>query len=123
MGGRGLHHVELHDLAEPGFSDPRRVSYLGLVSRPCCTRGGSALTHHPHVHMIVLGGGFSLDKARWVPCRPRFFLAVEELSALFRGLFLHKLRAAYRAGALQFFGKHSRLIDPRAFAAYLAPLW
>ena len=43
--------------------------------------------------------------------------------ALFRGLFLDKLRAAYRAGALQFFGKHARLIDPRAFAAYLAPLW
>ena len=69
------------------------------------------------------GGGFSLDGQRWVPCRPRFFLSVQVLSALFRGLFLHKLRAAYRAGALQFFGKHARLIDPRAFAAYLAPLW
>ena len=45
------------------------------------------------------------------------------LSALFRGLFLHKLRAAYRAGALQFFGKHTRLIDPEHFAAYLTPLW
>ncbi len=45
------------------------------------------------------------------------------LSALFRGLFLHKLRAAHRAGELQFFGKHTRLVDPRAFAAYLAPLW
>ena len=45
------------------------------------------------------------------------------LSALFRGLFLDKLRAAYRAGALAFFGKHAPLIDPRAFAAYLAPLW
>jgi hypothetical protein len=50
-------------------------------------------------------------------------LPVEVLSALFRGLFLDKLRAAYRAGALAFFGKHARLIDPRAFAAYLAPLW
>ena len=54
---------------------------------------------------------------------PLFLLSVDVLSALFRGLFLDKLRAAYRAGALQFFGKHARLIDPRAFAAYLAPLW
>jgi hypothetical protein len=84
---------------------------------------GSALTHHPHVHMIVPGGGFSLDGKSWVSRRPIFLLSVEVLSALFRGLFLHKLRAAYRAGALQFFGKHTRLIDPRAFAAYLAPLW
>jgi hypothetical protein len=81
------------------------------------------MTHHPHVHMIVPGGGFSLDGRRWVSCRPRFFLSVEVLSALFRPLFLAKLRAAYQAGALQFFGKHARLIDPRAFVAYLAPLW
>ena len=74
-------------------------------------------------HMIVPGGGFSLDAKHWVSCRPRFFLSVEVLSALFRPLFLNKLRAAYRAGELQFFGKHAQLIDPRAFAAYLAPLW
>jgi hypothetical protein len=73
--------------------------------------------------MIVPGGGFSLDGKSWVSCRPLFLLSVDVLSALFRGLFLDKLRAAYRAGALQFFGKHTRLIDPRAFAAYLAPLW
>jgi hypothetical protein len=84
---------------------------------------GSALTHHPHVHMIVPGGGFSFDGKSWVSCRPLFLLSVDVLSALFRGLFLDKLRAAYQAGALQFFGKHTRLIDPRAFAAYLAPLW
>ena len=83
---------------------------------------GSAMTHHPHVHMIVPGGGFSVDGKRWVSCRPRFFLSVDVLSALFRPLLLAKLRAAYHAGALQFFGKHARLIDPRAFAAYLAPL-
>jgi hypothetical protein len=73
--------------------------------------------------MIVPGGGFSLDGQRWVACRPRFLLAVEVLSALFRGLLLHKLRAAHRAGELQFFGKHARLVDPQAFAAYLRPLY
>ena len=84
---------------------------------------GSTMIHHPHVHMIVPGGGISLDGKSWLSCRPLFLLSVEVLSALFRGLFLAKLRAAHQAGALQLFGKHTRLIDPRAFAAYLAPLW
>jgi hypothetical protein len=83
---------------------------------------GSALTHHPHVHMIVPGGGISLDGSRWLSCRPGFFLPVRVLSRLFRRLFLDKLVAAHRAGQLQFFGKHVSLTNPQAFAAYLAPL-
>jgi hypothetical protein len=83
---------------------------------------GSALTHHPHVHMIVPGGGFSLDGQRWVTCRPRFFLPVRVLSRLFRRLFLEKLVAVHAAGELQFFGKHAVLSERKAFAAYLAPL-
>jgi hypothetical protein len=81
---------------------------------------GSALTHHPHV--IVPGGGISLDGSRWVSCRPNFFLPVQVLSRLFRGLFLAKLRAAHQAGRLKFFGTHAHLNDARAFKAYLAPL-
>jgi hypothetical protein len=103
-------------------ADPKHLgARIGILS--VLHTWGSALTHHPHVHMIVPGGGFSLDGKRWVSSRPLFLLPVEVLSALFRGLFLDKLRAAYRAGELQFFGKHARLIDPRAFSAYLAPLW
>ena len=103
-------------------ADPKHLgARIGILS--VLHTWGSALTHHPHVHMIVPGGGFSLDRKSWVSCRPLFLLSVDVLSALFRGLFLDKLRAAYRVGALQFFGKHTRLIDPRAFAAYLAPLW
>src|ERR1700720_436402 len=103
-------------------ADPKHLgARIGILS--VLHTWGSALTHHPHVHMIVPGGGISLDGTRWVACRPNFLLPVEVLSALFRGLFLDKLRAAYRAGALAFFGKHARLIDPRAFAPYLAPLW
>jgi Putative transposase/Transposase zinc-binding domain len=83
---------------------------------------GSAMTHHPHVHMIVPGGGISADGSRWVSCRPNFFLPVQVLSRLFRGLFLAKLRAAHRAGRLKFFGVHAHLDDARAFKAYLAPL-
>ena len=102
-------------------ADPRHLgARIGILS--VLHTWGSALTHHPHVHMIVPGGGFSLDGKSWVSCRPLFLLSVDVLSALFRGLFLHKLRAAYQAGSLQFFGKHATLCERRAFAAYLAPL-
>jgi hypothetical protein len=63
---------------------------------------GSAMTHHLHVHMIVPGGGCSLDGKSWVPCRPNFFLSVRVLSRLFRRLFLEKLLATHKAGELQF---------------------
>jgi hypothetical protein len=102
-------------------ADPRHLgARIGILS--VLHSWGSAMTHHPHVHMIVPGGGFSLDGSKWVACRPRFFLSVHVLSSLFRGLLLDKLGAAYRAGELQFFGKHARLINPQAFAAYLKPL-
>lgn len=83
---------------------------------------GSALTHHPHVHMIVPGGGISLNGERWISCRPGFFLPVRVLSRLFRRLFLEQLIAAHAAGRLNFFGDHAPLADAQAFAAYLAPL-
>ena len=67
---------------------------------------GSTMTHHPHVHGIVPGGGLSLDGERWVACRPGFFLPVRVLSKLFRRLFLEKLSDAHRADKLQFFGEH-----------------
>jgi hypothetical protein len=83
---------------------------------------GSALTHHPHVHGIVPGGGLSLDGKSWVPCRPGFFLPVKVLSRLFRNRFVQALHEAYRAGKLQFFGGHADLAAPKAFAQWLAPL-
>src|SRR6195256_419429 len=72
---------------------------------------GSALTHHPHVHIVVPGGGISLDGQRWISCRPGFFLPVRVLSRLFRRLFLEKLVAAHDAGRLQFFGDHAQLAE------------
>ncbi|MEN8377010.1 MAG: IS91 family transposase [Gemmatimonadota bacterium] len=83
---------------------------------------GSALTHHPHVHGIVPGGGLSLDGQRWVACRRGFFLPVRVLSRLFRRRFCEQLTAAHEAGALQFFGEYAGLVDAQAFAAWLAPL-
>jgi hypothetical protein len=81
---------------------------------------GSAMTHHPHVHMIVPGGGIALDGSRWVSCRPGFFLPVRVLSRLFRRLSLEKLIAAHKQ--LQFFGNHAALTQAQTFATYLAPL-
>jgi Putative transposase/Transposase zinc-binding domain len=102
-------------------ADPKHLgARIGILS--VLHTWGSALTHHPHVHMIVPGGGFSLDGKSWVACRPSFFLPVRVLSRLFRRLFLQKLVIAHAAGELQFFGKHAPLKEARAFAAYLAPL-
>ena len=100
-------------------ADPKRLgARIGIIA--VLHTWGSALTHHPHVHMIVPGGGISLDGTRWVSCRPGFFLPVRVLSRLFRRLFLEKLIAAHQQ--LQFFGNHLPLADALAFAAYLAPL-
>jgi hypothetical protein len=83
---------------------------------------GSALTHHPHVHGIVPGGGLSADGERWIGCRPGFFLPVRVLSRLFRRRFLEALQQTHRAGRLQFFGEHAALAEARTFARWLAPL-
>jgi hypothetical protein len=83
---------------------------------------GSALTHHPHVHGIVPGGGLSLDGQRWVACRPGFFLPVRVLSRLFRWRFVQALELAHRQGKLKFFSQHAGLADPKAFARWLAPM-
>jgi predicted Zn-ribbon and HTH transcriptional regulator len=102
-------------------TDPKHLgARIGITS--VLHTWGSALTHHPHVHMIVPGGGISPDGQRWVSCRPGFFLPVRVLSRLFRRLFLEKLLAAHQAGRLSFFGDHARLVDAQAFTAFLAPL-
>jgi Putative transposase/Transposase zinc-binding domain len=102
-------------------ADPKHLgARVGVLS--VLHTWGSALTHHPHVHMIVPGGGLSLDGTKWLSCRPGFFLPVRVLSRLFRRLFLDKLVAAHEAGRLTFFGNHAPLTAPQAFAAYLAPL-
>jgi hypothetical protein len=83
---------------------------------------GSALTHHPHVHGIVPGGGLAFDGKRWVACRPGFFLPVRVLSRLLRRRFLEELLRVQQAGKLQFFGELAELADAQAFKAWLAPL-
>jgi hypothetical protein len=83
---------------------------------------GSALTHHPHVHGIVPGGGLSANGQQWAACRPGFFLPVRVLSRLFRRRFLEELQRLHDAGKLRFFGEHEGLSDAHAFSHWLAPM-
>jgi hypothetical protein len=99
-------------------ADPKHLgARIGLTA--VLHTWGSALTHHPHAHIIVPGGGFSPDGQYWIACRPGFFLSVRVLSRLFRRLFLEKLNAAYRAGRLEFYADQA---EPAAFRAHLAAL-
>ena len=82
---------------------------------------GQTLTHHPHAHFVVPGGGLTAD-GRWIGCRPNFFLPVHVLSRLYRRLFLERLEAALEAGQLRFFGHLARLAEPAMFARYLKPV-
>jgi Zn finger protein HypA/HybF involved in hydrogenase expression len=102
-------------------ADPRHLgAQIGLTL--VLHTWGSALTHHPHVHGIVPGGGLSPDGQRWIACRPGFFLSVRVLSRLFRRRFLEALAQAHAAGQLQFYGEQAHLADTGAFSEWLAPL-
>jgi hypothetical protein len=83
---------------------------------------GQTLTHHPHLHCLVPGGGLSPDGQRWVACRPGFFLPVRVLSRLFRRRFLERLEQAFDAGRLRFFSSLVSLREREAFRRYLEPL-
>lgn len=101
-------------------ADPRYLGVrIGMTS--VLHSWGSALTHHPHVHIIVPGGGLSPDGTRWIASRPGFFLPVRVLSRLFRRLFIEGLLALHRACNLVFFGDLTGLAEADTFAAWLAP--
>jgi hypothetical protein len=101
--------------------DPRhlgaRIGFFAILHT-----WGQNLLHHPHLHCVVPGGGFSGDHQRWIGCRPGFFLPVRVLSRLFRRLFLKALRKAHQKGQLKFFPDLAPLHDAGAFARYLDPL-
>ena len=101
-------------------ADPRHLgARIGITA--VLHSWGSALTHHPHIHMIVPGGGISLDGQRWVSSRPAFLLPVRVLGKLFRRLFLSRLVELFDAGRLRFYGKQAGLCDRTAFQRHLAP--
>jgi len=102
-------------------ANPRRLgAEIGLIA--VLHSWGQALTHHPHVHCVVPGGGLSPDRARWVAGRANFFLAVKPLARLFRRLFLDRLKGAFDAGELAFFTDLEPLAEPAAFTARIAAM-
>lgn len=102
-------------------ANPRRLgAQIGGVA--VLHTWGQALTHHPHIHCVVPGGGLSPDGTRWIASRPNFFLAVKPLARLFKRLFLKRLIAAFDAGTLNFFGDLASLGHPADFAAHLAAM-
>src|SRR5215831_8988429 len=102
-------------------ADPKHLgARIGLTA--VLHTWGSPLTHHPHAHIIVPGGGLSPDGQHWIACRSRFFLSVEVLSRMFRRLFLERLTAAYQVGRLEFFADQAGLAEPARFKAYVAAL-
>jgi Putative transposase/Transposase zinc-binding domain len=99
----------------------RRLSArIGLIAM--LHSWGQTLTHHPHVHCVVPGGGVSLDGQHWVACKPNFLLSVHALSRTFRRLFLDGLEAAFRRRELGFFGDLAPLAAPDAFAEQVRAL-
>jgi hypothetical protein len=101
-------------------ADPRHLgARIGITA--VLHTWGSAMTHHPHIHMIVPGGGIAPD-GRWISSRPAFLLPVRVLGALFRRLFITRLLDLHGAGKLAFFGKMAGLSDRRAFIRHLAPV-
>ena len=102
-------------------ADPKHLgAQVGITS--VLHTWGSAMTHHPHVHMIVPGGGLSADGTKGIACRKNFFLSMRVLSRLYRRLILEELAQLHKAGKLHFFGDHAGLADSAAFEAMLAPL-
>jgi len=121
---RALYDLLMRASAETTLTiaaDPKHLgARVGITS--VLHSWGSAMTHHPHVHMIVPGGGLSADGSQWIACRKNFFLPVRVLSRLFRRLFLQGLTKLHRDGRLAFFGEHKPLADRPAFDAFLEPL-
>ena len=102
-------------------ADPKRLgAKIGITA--VLHTWGSALTHHPHVHMIVPGGGLSVDGNRWIASRSNFLVHVKVLARLFRGKVLAMLRDAHAEGRLQFFNTHTGLADAGTFKRFLGPL-
>jgi hypothetical protein len=102
-------------------ADPKHLgARAGMIS--VLHTWGSAMTHHPHVHMIVPGGGLSTDGSKWISSRKNFFLSVRVLSRLYRRLILEGLAKLHEAGKLQFFGQLTKLDDRGAFDVFLKPL-
>ena len=103
-------------------ADPKHLgAEIGFLS--VLHTWGQNLQMHPHVHCVIPSGGLSPDHLRWIKPRYPFFLPVKVLSRVFRGKFIAGLKRAFRDGKLLFPGSMKRLAEPKAFHAFLRPLF
>jgi len=103
-------------------ADPRHLgARIGLLM--VLHTWGQLMNPHAHVHMVVPGGGLSLDGTRWVSCRDGFFLPVEVIGSLFRGKFLAGVKRLWQEGKLKLEGKLSPLAEKRRFELWLSTLY
>jgi hypothetical protein len=121
---RVVYHLLMRAAAETTLqiaADPKHLgARIGITA--VLHTWGSAMTHHPHVHMIVPGGGLSDDADKWIAAKADFLVHVKLLRRLLRGKVLGLLTAAHSAGRLQFFGNLAPLADKKTFKRFLAPL-
>src|SRR6266446_6331289 len=107
----------LHDIA----GDPKHLG-AEIGGFAVLHTWGQQLHHHPHLHCVLPAGGIAADGARWVPCRPHFFLPVRVLSRRFRRLYLAELAQLYGQGHLTLTGRCQALADPVPWQRFLAAL-
>lgn len=64
---------------------------------------GSRMNYHPHLHMIVLGGGLDATN-HWKDKGKKFFLPVKVMSAVFKKYYLKELKKLRESKRLQYHG-------------------
>jgi hypothetical protein len=102
--------------------DPKRLgAEIGFFS--VLHTWNQKLQHHPHVHCVVPAGGLSPDYARWIDSQQNFFLPVDVLKEVFRGKFVDGLKTLHAEHKIAFHGTLTALQNPKAFAAWLRPLF
>ena len=102
--------------------DPRRLgAEIGFFS--VLHTWNQKLQHHPHVHCVVPAGGPAPDYSRWIDSQQKFFLPVDVLKEVFRGKFVDGLKELHAERRLGFHGSLTMLQNPKAFAAWLRPLF
>jgi hypothetical protein len=120
-----LYHLLLQTSAQTLLEVARDPKHLGaeIGFFSVLHTWNQKLEHHPHVHCVVPAGGLSLDHSHWVPSHSRFFLPIPVLRQVFRGKFIAALQHSFRRGKLDFHGTLKPLTYPKAFAAWLRPLF
>jgi len=83
---------------------------------------GQRLDHHPHLHCVVPGGGFSPDRSRLISARTTSSDHVKVLGTRFRKIFLSYLTEAFQDGKLEFHGRLAHLGARSEWARFIERL-